>query len=173
MTWITRRRFALSAAAALAAGHATRASAKPLELDWGDLIPESENGTHYDEMRTIMGIIEHSDLTSGFFQNRDASVTTEYNGQRVRLPGFMVPLDFQNEGVTVLLLVPYVGACIHVPPPPPNQIVLVRATKPYGATGYFQAIYVTGTIAATAKPMGLADVGYEITEAEIEPYEDW
>src|SRR6187399_1445007 len=48
------------------------------------------------------------------------------DGKKVKVPGFMVPLEDEEEMVTEFLLVPYVGACIHTPPPPPNQIVLVR-----------------------------------------------
>jgi len=48
------------------------------------------------------------------------------NGQVVRVPGFMVPLEDFAEEVTEFLLVPYFGACIHTPPPPPNQMVYVR-----------------------------------------------
>jgi hypothetical protein len=50
----------------------------------------------------------------------------ELDGQLVKIPGFMVPLDDAAESVSEFLLVPYAGACIHVPPPPPNQIVYVK-----------------------------------------------
>jgi hypothetical protein len=49
-----------------------------------------------------------------------------FDGTRVKIPGFMVPLEDDAEKVREFLLVPYMGACIHTPPPPPNQIVLVR-----------------------------------------------
>ena len=48
------------------------------------------------------------------------------DGKLVKIPGYMVPLEDDSEVVSEFLLVPYVGACIHTPPPPPNQIVQVK-----------------------------------------------
>ncbi len=57
-------------------------------------------------------------------QAPDAPVVKELDGQQVKLPGYIVPLEVSEEGrTTEFLLVPYYGACIHVPPPPSNQIV--------------------------------------------------
>ncbi len=57
-------------------------------------------------------------------QAPDAPVVKSLDGQQVKLPGYIVPLEVNEEGrTTEFLLVPYYGACIHVPPPPPNQIV--------------------------------------------------
>ncbi|MEM9146078.1 MAG: DUF3299 domain-containing protein [Pseudomonadota bacterium] len=149
----------------------TWASSERIELNWADLIPRGARGTTYESLRSAFGIIQHGQLSTGFFQNRDASVTTEYNGKLVRIPGYMVPLDFAGTGVTDLLLVPYVGACIHVPPPPPNQIVLVKVAAPFEVTGYFEPIYVTGTIQTMAVATELAEIGYTITDARVEPYD--
>ena len=70
-----------------------------------------------------MGVVQHGEMSTPFEQEGQAEVTTEYNGKRVRLPGYLVPLDYEGLVVKSALLVPYVGACIHVPPPPPNQLV--------------------------------------------------
>ena len=56
-------------------------------------------------------------------------VVAELNGKRVRIGGYVVPLDFEATTIKEFLLVPFVGACIHVPPPPANQIVYVKADK--------------------------------------------
>src|SRR5690606_2898882 len=59
----------------------------------------------------------------------NGTVSTELqavDGKRVRVPGYMVPLDDSASGVTEFILVPYYGACIHTPPPPPNQMVYVK-----------------------------------------------
>jgi len=157
-------------AALLAAGAGGARASGPLLLDWADLVPRGE-GQSMDELRTVLGIVEHGELSTGFDQERDASVTTEYNGKRVSLPGFMVPLDYSGSGVTTFLLVPYVGACIHVPPPPPNQIIYVEAVEPYEVVGFFEAITVTGTMATTAVATDLAEIGYVMADAEVEPYE--
>ena len=50
----------------------------------------------------------------------------EKDGQRVKIPGYVVPLDDDTDQAPEFLLVPSPQACIHVPPPPPNQMILVR-----------------------------------------------
>ena len=97
-------------------------------------------------------------------------MTTEFNGKIVRLPGFVVPLDYSGRGVTALLLVPYVGACIHVPPPPPNQLVYVTTDKPYEFDGLFEAVWATGVLSTTLAETELAEAGYTISDARIDPY---
>ncbi len=168
----TRRSLMAGGSLALLGGGLARAASEPIEIEWRDLVPEAERGTLYDDMAARMGIIEHGELSTGFEQDTNASVTTEYNGRRVRIPGFMVPLDYEGMGVTNFLLVPYVGACIHVPPPPPNQIVYVRAAEPYEVTGYFEPIWVVGTISTTALSTDLAAIGYSLEADQIEPYEE-
>ena len=53
-------------------------------------------------------------------------VNQEIDGAHVRIPGYLLPLELENDEATEFLLVPYQGACIHTPPPPPNQIVHVK-----------------------------------------------
>lgn len=169
MNGLSRRHLLIGTSALLFAARA-RASSDVVEISWGDLIPGDASGKLYQDLRSLMGIVGHGELPSGFMQQRDASVTTAYDGERVRIPGYMVPLEYDGVGVKTLLLVPYVGACIHVPPPPPNQIVLVSADEAYEVTGYFEPIYVTGTMATTAVATDLAEIGYTISDALIEPY---
>jgi hypothetical protein len=66
-----------------------------------------------------------------------------------RMPGYVLPLEFSGSKVTEFLLVPWVGACIHTPPPEANQIVYVKADKPFDIRRTFDAVWVTGRIAAT------------------------
>ncbi len=168
----TRRGVIAGAGAALIGGRVAHATSEPIEIEWRDLVPEDDRGTFYDDLAARFGIVQHGDLTTGFEQETNASVTTEYDGKQVRLPGFMVPLDYEGYGVTAFLLVPYVGACIHVPPPPPNQIVYVTAREPYEVTGYFAPVWVRGTISTTALSTDLASIGYSMDADRIEPYEE-
>lgn len=87
---------------------------------------------------------------------------TELDGKRVKLGGYVVPLDFKATKVTEFLLVPFVGACIHVPPPPANQIVYVKAKDGFTVKGEFDPVYVTGKMSAKITPTGLAETGYTI-----------
>lgn len=168
---LTRRTFTL-AGAALALGQPARASGKAIELEWRDLIPEEERGWRFSQVGEMLGVVQHGQLNSPFEpQDREVHLNTEYNGHQVRLPGYMVPIRYDGVMVKDLLLVPYIGACIHVPPPPPNQIVLVTTSKPYEMTGYFDAVYVTGRLTTIAVETELAEIGYVMTGARIEPYE--
>lgn len=75
-----------------------------------------------------------------------AKPNQELIGQRVRLSGYLLPLEFDAGDVSEFLLVPIVGACIHVPPPPPNQIVQVAMTGRYPVKSVYAPVTVTGTI---------------------------
>ena len=95
-------------------------------------------------------------------------VVRELDGKRVRIGGYVVPLDFEATSVKEFLLVPYVGACIHVPPPPPNQIVYVKTAKGFDVAGTFDPVYVTGTLKVASQYTGLAETGYSIDADMVE-----
>lgn len=95
-------------------------------------------------------------------------VREELDGKRVRLAGFVAPVGFEAEE-RHFLLVPELGACVHVPPPPPNQIVYVDSKEvapPIGDT-----VWVTGTLRAEPVATILADVGYRLEDIAVEPYQ--
>ena len=140
-----------------------------IDLSWDDLIPDQGSGTLMKTLRNL-GVVEHGQLSTGFEQEEARAVTDKYNGQIVRLPGFLVPLDFESTGVTVFILAPFVGACIHVPPPPANQLVLVTTEEPYEYDGLYDPIYVTGMFGIAAASTALADIGYAMSAEEITPY---
>jgi hypothetical protein len=89
----------------------------------------------------------------------------------VRLPGSVLPLEFDGSEVRGFLLVPYVGACIHVPPPPANQIVYVTSEDSVPVGGMFEPVWVTGLFHTAAIANELADIGYQIEAVRVEPYE--
>jgi hypothetical protein len=109
------------------------------------------------------------------------AVVEEINGKNVRIPGYLLPLEVSQEKVTEFLLVPYVGACIHVPPPPPNQIVHVKtaAKKGYDMKQLYDPVWVTGVISVQSMVKDLylvdgsagIDIGYTMKANHIEPYE--
>jgi uncharacterized protein len=99
------------------------------------------------------------------------TVNAALNGRNVRLPGFIVPLDLDSSGtVAEFLLVPYVGACIHVPPPPPNQIVYVtlKTRRPVGSIDV--AVWVSGRIEVATTHSALAITAYTLRADEVWPY---
>jgi uncharacterized protein len=94
------------------------------------------------------------------------------NGAEVRIPGFMVPLEDTETRVTEFLLVPYFGACIHVPPPPPNQMAhVLMARNQVVDVNLWDPIWIVGklTIENVESPYGM--VGYQVTGDRILPYE--
>jgi hypothetical protein len=91
-------------------------------------------------------------------------------GKRVRIPGFMVPLEDEADGVTEFLLVPYYGACIHTPPPPPNQIVYVRMKKKVRVDMY-SPIWVEGPLKIQNTDSYYGTVGYQLEGLTTKPYE--
>lgn len=53
----------------------------------------------------------------------------KYIGKEITIKGFMMPLDYDSKAIVEFLLMPYVPACMHVPPPPANQLILVKMKK--------------------------------------------
>lgn len=111
---------------------------------------------------------------------RGQAVNATLDGQIVRIPGYLLPLEFSGKRVSEFLLVPWVGACIHTPPPPPNQIVHVTADKPFEFGGLFAPVWVTGRLSAAPAKKSLylidgsadIDIGYSLHASQVEPYKE-
>ena len=88
----------------------------------------------------------------------------------ITLPGYAVPLEGDGQTVTAFLLVPFFGACIHVPPPPSNQVVLVRAPAGVPADDLWDAIKVSGTLHVQDSHHDLANAGYSLDAVTVTPY---
>ena len=102
----------------------------------------------------------------------EAPVVKSLDGQRVKLPGFVVPLEMNAKSINEFLLVPYYGACIHVPPPPTNQTVHVIAPSGHPFEGeLFDTVWVTGELTVEKYSNDMGDAGYRIQAGSIEPYE--
>jgi uncharacterized protein len=93
---------------------------------------------------------------------------TALNNKMVKLSGFLVTLEGDGKSVSEFLLVPFFGACIHVPPPPSNQIVLVR-TKPFKVKEVFQTVAVTGRLRTEVARNDLASASYVLEATHVEP----
>jgi len=170
---IDRRRFLAVAAGLLTLPRVAAAAVKPRELGWADLIPPTETRNLAMAERALKGFVPHG---GGLLQERTPAdimqrLRTELDGAYVKIPGYALPLDYREEGTRQLLLVPYVGACIHVPPPPPNQILLVTSETPIKFESMFEAIWVTGEMKVGPVSNDLADVGYRLAADAVEAYE--
>ena len=113
-------------------------------------------------------------------KERQKLVNNDLAGKDVRLAGYLLPLEFFETGDTDFLLVPYVGACVHVPPPPPNQIVFVRLAEKFIAKDLFTPVWVQGPLKTkqSSKALTLIDgtrdvsIGYHIDGAKVEVYKE-
>ena len=105
-------------------------------------------------------------------QSQQKAPVLQLAGKRVSIPGFMVPLEDDLNQVTEFLLVPYAGACIHVPPPPPNQIVYVKMLKTTKVHVTFtDPIVVTGTLQILTVQSPYGDVSYDLSGETVLPYQ--
>lgn len=109
---------------------------------------------------------------------QSTAVNPDVIGKDVRIPGYVLPLEFEGQKVTSFLLVPYAGACIHTPPPPANQMVHVVYPDGIEVTGLFTPVWVEGKINAelSVRDVGLSDgesrveVGYKMSPENVSLY---
>src|SRR5690606_34333718 len=91
------------------------------------------------------------------------------NGRRVKLPGYLVPLDQIKGGVIEFLLVPYFGACVHLPPPPANQIIQVKTARPV-PLNMMSAVWVSGTLQVKRSDSSMGISGYSMDAKKVVEY---
>lgn len=102
---------------------------------------------------------------------KSTRIMPEFAEQRIRIPGYIVPLEFgKNQVVTRFFLVPYFGACIHVPPPPPNQIIYGVYDKGIQVNHLYEAFWLTGTLQTALIENDVATSAYTLDVADITPY---
>ena len=128
----------------------------------------------------VHGLIDMRDKVAEERMAKLELTNAQLEGQQVRSPGYLLPLEFDGDMVTEFFLVPYVGACIHTPPPPPNQIVHVTTPTPFPSDGgLFTAVWVDGIIRSEKSNTNLSFVdgasdvpsGYKIDADSVKPYE--
>jgi len=141
------------------------------QVDWEMLLPVGERGrdvhTPPPPIHDYLGEGSPAALQLGSY-----TVNPELDGAWVRIPGFVVPLRTESDGTIVeFLLVPYFGACIHVPPPPPNQIVYVRMKGPGGPKTMMDAVWLTGRMSTKVSRSDLASAAYTLEAEHVEPYQ--
>lgn len=152
---------------------------QPKELGWSNLIPEG-----YDTQSLIKrfeaDLVKLDELPDGSpegleiiqrIQNAVDMIpsNSELDNQWIKLPGFIAPLDSDQGKITRFLLVPYFGACIHVPPPPVNQTVLVEL-EPGQGIKLDEADYpfmVTGKLNVLKTTTNIGSAGYRISQATV------
>ena len=127
----------------------------------------------------IAALIAEAEAHEEQLEVHNATLVDALDGRDVEIPGYALPLEYTGAEISEFLLVPYVGACIHVPPPPPNQIVYVRFAEGFESAGLFTPVLVAGRISAGRSSQSLsymdgsADiaVGYSLDASAIEIYD--
>ncbi len=159
------------------------ATSKPVEVpaghelfEWEDLTPPGSSGeaiyNRYEERLAAVeiGSPESNALYAEMQAEADSegeAINTELDGKKIHMGGFVTPLSYDDDVVTEFLLVPYFGACIHVPAPPPNQTIMVKLAEGESMSieDTWGAVWITGTLTATSATTDLAEAGYTITGA--------
>lgn len=167
---------ALTVSGTTQAGDAPVASKPPARLrearmvDWMELLPEVERRRAEDPDAFIHDYLNEDGPSMK--QTGSFATNPKLNGAFVKVPGFVVPLMLTQEGVVgEFLLVPYFGACIHVPPPPPNQVVYVKLEKPVRIRTIWDPYWITGVLTIAKKDTRMASAAYTIAGQKLEPYE--
>ena len=153
---------------------------EPRTLEWPQLIPAGAPVIE-PQMTPLHNLSQLSNLADALAaeaapaahqQVPDAPVVKELDGQQVKLPGYIVPLEVGEDGrTTEFLLVPYYGACIHLPPPPSNQIVHVVSEIGIKVEELYQPYWIEGPMRVQSSSSELADAGYQMEAEKIYAYE--
>lgn len=165
-------------------------ASKYKEIDWDQLIPEAEleviknlssllanphqpldpNADIRDDILTARSQLDDPDVQGVM---NSINVRPELNNKLVRIPGFVVPLQTNSDNaITEFFLVPYFGACIHVPPPPPNQIIFVRYDKGLAVKEIWMPFEITGTLFTEYLENDTAVSAYSFVADSVEEYQE-
>ncbi len=167
---------------------AVTANAAPQEITWDDLAPPSKTGkaldfgkftkpkgmpslSEFGGSRTDMNAyVDNMEFMKQMQPLEGDTIAINLAGKEVKIAGYVTPLTFDGDKVVEFLFVPYLGACIHVPPPPANQIVYASDVKGLTADKLYDPVWLVGTLRASPINTIVANAGYWIESAKVEPY---
>lgn len=169
------------------AGDQVKANNQFKTIEWIELMPKKDLDALLNPPDYITDLPDgaEGDQISGQLDNKTApegddpyqlalkstNIVSEMDNQAVRIPGFIVPLEFdEDQVVTQFFLVPYFGACIHVPPPPPNQIILVNYPKGLELTHLYDPFWIRGVLSTTLTENSMAVSAYSLKMHDYEMY---
>lgn len=164
---VLRRHFVL-ASSAFAVMPNPALAATPREITWDDLIPAD---VPYGEIIGEGQRDEDKDTWLPVFDENASKLNADLNGALIKIPGYIIPFDQTSLGVSSFMLVPYVGACIHTPPPPPNQLIFVTSDYPWSQDNLWDPVWVSGKIRHDTQVTEIAETGYALLASKIEVYE--
>lgn len=161
----------------------SHAQVEPQEIKWSALIPEGYEpekllAKYEKDIERLNNLPDGSEEGLEIINRITAEINSapmneKLNGKTVKIAGYIAPLDIQNGTVSRFLLVPYFGACIHVPPPPLNQTIMVQVAKGQGIKLHLvdYPFSVTGQIVVKTEKTEIGSAGYFIDQGKTEPFE--
>ena len=158
-------------------------------IDWIQLMPEDDlnallnppefiqsitDGSATDNVESL-GEMSDADAQSQRYYEalNSARVMTEFDEKLIRLPGFIVPLASDDENkVTEFFIVPYFGACLHMPPPPPNQIVYATVEPGVALESIYDPFWFKGKLVIENRDHALGSAAYRLLLDDFYLYEE-
>jgi len=140
------------------------AKSAPLEITWDQLTNDKNRRLRPEKVSPFLGVI------TGLLARplkQPVHLINKFNGRKIKISGYPVPIHFKGFKVREFLLVPYYGACIHVPPPPHNQIIYVVTQKPIRIMHLANAITVIGYFQSVNQSTSWGNSGYQILKGII------
>lgn len=164
---------------------------KYTEIEWIELIPaddlealmnppeylmQVEDGSLEDQISSTMKNAVTSNSNSDDIYEQaliSTRIIESMNDKDIRIPGFVVPVDFDDQQkITSFFLVPFFGACIHEPPPPPNQIIYVEVEEGFEHSSIYDPVWVSGNLKTELFEDPIATSAYTMKLEHIENYEE-
>lgn len=146
-----------------------RAESEGREIDWLELMPATDVA-----LLENLPEVEHAGDGPASLPDEIMTGRTvpEMDGVAGKIPGFVVPLK-TTEDMRILefFLVPYYGACIHVPPPPPNQIIHVTYPAGFKLDVLYEPVWVQGTLEIERTENDVASASYALEAEQVELYQ--
>tara|TARA_R110000824_G_scaffold11426_3_gene49790 strand:+ start:4080 stop:4598 length:519 start_codon:yes stop_codon:yes gene_type:complete len=146
------------------------AYSEPREIDWLELMPAEDLA-----LLENMPELEHEGDGPPLLPDEimTGRVVPEMANVAGRIPGFVVPLKTTKDmRILEFFLVPYYGACIHVPPPPPNQIIHIKYKQGFKLEALYDPVWIEGTLVIDRTETGVGTSSYSMVAEAVEPYEE-
>ena len=145
-------------------------AAEPLGIRWEQLVPESR---HQPASHDLMAkVLAHRQTTgrANMSVSPQSDLVSAYDGRRIKILGFVLPFNNDEEPYKRLLLIPFSGACVKFPPPR-NQAILINYEKGIRLTNFSDVVAVTGVMTVAPTKTDIASIGYRIAAEAIVPEE--
>lgn len=135
------------------------------DLDWSKMVPP-EDFKALEDAPPVLHVGNQRMKQVGTLHTVAA-----LDGKKIRLPGYVVPLESDDDGKMIeFFFVPFYGACIHVPPPPPNMLVHVRLSQGIDTPSLYDPVTLKGVMRTQVTQNAMASSAYTMEDATLEPY---